>query len=277
MDTEPHPFTDEEVERLADLAKLVESELELRLLATIDPVTQALSRRAFRTEAERAVALALRHKYDLCCIFFDLDHFKSINDSAGHATGDAVLEKTAQTCQALLRKSDLFGRLGGEEFAIILPHTGPVEGLGVAEKLRKAIENQLVKGPAGAVRVTASFGVAAVGPTPLNVDSLISRADEAMYRAKMSGRNRSLMWQGSEADPIGLTRRVLKAGSIVFNQGNSTINCTVRRLSDRGATLDMVTSDGVPRRFKLNIPADNFSHACTISVKSEKRLEVVFD
>ena len=273
MDREPHSFRPEDLASLLDLGKMVENELELRRLATTDALTHTLSRRAFRLEAERAIALAERHRYDLSCIAFDLDHFKAINDSAGHAAGDAVLAMAADTCRSQLRKSDLLGRLGGEEFAILLPHSTPADSLAVAEKLRAGIARQVMQGPNGPISVTASFGVATLGG---DVDTLLARADEAMYEAKRAGRNLCRLWQGREVADIGDARRVLKAGNIVFNQGASAIDCTVRRLSSRGAKLDVITSDGVPRKFKLQIPADDFSRACTVVGKDRTHIEVVF-
>ena len=273
MDREPRAFPPEDLATLIDLGKMVENELELRRLATTDSLTQALSRRAFRLEAERVIALAERHRYDLGCIAFDIDHFKAVNDSAGHATGDAVLTKTAETCRSLLRKSDVFGRLGGEEFAILLPHSTPADSLAVAEKLRASLALQSVPGPQGAINVTASFGVASLAP---DVDILLARADDAMYEAKRLGRNRCILWQGKEDADIGETRRVLKAGSIVFNYGASAIDCTVRRLSTRGAKIDVISTDGIPRKFKLHITADDFSRACTVVGKDRTHIEVVF-
>jgi diguanylate cyclase (GGDEF)-like protein len=276
MDRQPRAFDAQQLDLLIDLAHLVETELELRLLATTDSLTGALSRRAFRQEGQRAIDLALRHRYDLSCLLIDLDHFKAINDASGHAAGDSVLRATIETCMRILRKSDLIGRVGGEEFAVILPHAGLAEAHSVAEKLREAIEKQAIGGPTALASVTASFGVTAMGRAACDVDALLGNADHALYEAKAAGRNRCVDWRPDEAELARLGRKVLKAGSIVFNRGGSSIDCTVRRLSDTGAKLDVISSEGVPPRFKLRIEADDFSRACEIVGKEDKHLEVAF-
>jgi diguanylate cyclase (GGDEF)-like protein len=276
MDKKARAFDAQQLDVLSDLAHLVETELELRLLATTDSLTGALSRRAFRQEGQRAIDLALRHRYDLSCLAIDLDHFKAINDAAGHAAGDSVLRATLETCMRILRKSDLIGRLGGEEFAVVLPHAGLAEAHSVAEKLREAIERQAIGAPAGLVSVTASFGVTAMGRAAADIDALLANADHALYEAKAAGRNRCIAWRPDDAELARLGRKVLKAGSIVFNRGGSSIDCTVRRLSDIGAKLDVISSDGVPQRFKLRIEADDFSRACQIVGKEDRHLEVAF-
>jgi diguanylate cyclase (GGDEF)-like protein len=276
MDKKARAFDAQNLDILCDLARLVETELELRLLASTDSLTGALSRRAFRQEGQRAIDLALRHRYDLSCLAIDLDHFKAINDAAGHAAGDSVLRATLESCMRILRKSDLIGRLGGEEFAVILPHAGLAEAHSVAEKLREAIERQAIGGPPALASVTASFGVTAMGRAATDIDALLGNADRALYEAKASGRNRCVDWRPDDAELARLGRKVLKAGSIVFNRGGSSIDCTVRRLSDTGAKLDVISSDGVPLRFKLRIEADDFSRACQIVEKEDRHLEVAF-
>jgi diguanylate cyclase (GGDEF)-like protein len=102
---------------------MVMSELEAQKLPRTGSLTGALARSAFREEAERATALAARHHYALSCIAFDFDHFKPINDAHRHAVGDRVLIETVEACRDRLRSSDILGRIGGEEFAMVLPYT----------------------------------------------------------------------------------------------------------------------------------------------------------
>ena len=277
VDTKPRTLDPEQVDTLLDLARIVVTELELRRLATTDGLTGALSRRAFRDEAGRAVALALRHRHDLSCILFDLDHFKGINDAHGHATGDRVLTETAATGRGSLRTSDLLGRIGGEEFAIVLPHTGRTAAVKVAEKIRATLARQRVEGPSGPIAVTASFGVASLDRSVDNLDALLQRADTALYGAKKEGRNRVVEWQPTEAPPQNLRRRVFKAGRITFNLGHASIDCTVRSLSNTGAGLDVFSSAGVPDRFKLQIESDGLYQGCRVTSKRDKHLEVEFE
>lgn len=108
----------------------------------------------------------------------------------------------------------------------------------------------------------------------MTLDGFLHRADIALYAAKAAGRNACIAWQ-HEADP-GRMRRVLKAGQIVFNSGRSVIDCTVRGLCDGAASLQVVSTDGIPQRFKLAIGTDDFSRICDITMKQQRRLEVTF-
>ena len=275
MDTRPRAFGSAEVDILLDLARIVETELELRILATTDSLTGLVARRAFLEEGERALYLAHRHRYDLSCVSFDLDHFKAINDSAGHAAGDAVLSATAKSCSAVLRKSDIFGRLGGEEFSVLLPHADAAQAATIAEKLRAEIERQATKSPLPLHPVTASFGVASLPSTPIDLATLLAAADEALYVAKSRGRNCCIL--GPSLVPhASLGRKVLKSGAIVFNFGNSVIDCTVRRLSDTGARLDLLSLQDIPPSFKLSIEADGFSKSCEVAHRDDRGLDVLF-
>ncbi|GEP00166.1 GGDEF domain-containing protein [Methylobacterium haplocladii] len=276
MDTKPRSFLDDQVETLTDLARIVMSELELRMLAMTDGLTGTLSRRAFREEFARAFALAQRHRHDLSCIMVDLDHFKSVNDRHGHAVGDLVLAAATAACREELRKSDAFGRMGGEEFAVLLPYTSLASALRVAEKLRAAIAHVRIPTPGGALQVTASFGVAALDGATADMDGLLENADAALYAAKHEGRNRCREWRTVAIAHQGTRRRVLKAGLISFNGGRSSLDCTVRSLSDESASLRIVDTAGVPETFKLLIEADGLSRKCQIVAKADRRLDVAF-
>lgn len=140
LDHKPRRFGPRQTEVLRQLAGVVMDEIELRVAANTDALTGALSRRAFRSEGERASHLAARHGHEISLVALDLDHFKRVNDTYGHPAGDAVLARSVDVCLAQLRKSDLIGRLGGEEFAVLLPYSGPRAAFEVAERLRAAIE-----------------------------------------------------------------------------------------------------------------------------------------
>lgn len=163
---------------------------ELRTLATTDSLTQCMNRRHFMEVLTAEMARSRRYGTLLSVTIFDLDHFKSVNDTYGHLAGDAVLKATVGTCSGLLRATDTIGRYGGEEFVFCLPGTDLDGAVALAERLRADIEASGV--PAGdgrEIRVTATFGVAEMQgeATP---ETLLDRADVALYKAKDEGRNR---------------------------------------------------------------------------------------
>jgi PleD family two-component response regulator len=123
IDSKPGNVTPEQIHVLQDLARLVVDELELRKLAAIDSLTGAMTGRSFALEAKKELSRARRFDHSIGCIMFDLDHFKRVNDTYGHAAGDQVLRSVATICSNELRGIDIFGRVGGEEFAIVLPET----------------------------------------------------------------------------------------------------------------------------------------------------------
>ncbi len=162
---------------------------ELQVLATRDPLTKAYNRRSFFEQLKNLWSAAVRYDHALCCIMLDLDHFKSINDTHGHARGDAVLRDVASVLSRTTRHSDILCRYGGEEFCILVPHIKRENAVGFAENLRKAIENCDMHG----LQVTASIGVASIDNSD-SPERLIDHADQALYHAKNTGRNRVVCW-----------------------------------------------------------------------------------
>ncbi len=276
VDTKPREFDAAQVSLLVDLARMVMSEMELRLLATTDSLTGTLSRRAFNEAATRAAALAIRHRHDLSCIVWDLDRFKAINDTYGHSVGDTVLIKTVKACIAELRQTDSVGRMGGETFAVLLPNTKRTEALKVAEKLRNAVEQLQVVVGEKLVSFTASFGVGSLEGATNDAQTLLEHAGLGLHKAKANGRNRSVMWSDPDNPMIFQKRRVLKAGQIHFNGRTSVIDCTVRTMSDEGAGIDVISSAMVPKHFELAIKADDFRKSCKVLSHSEKHIEVAY-
>jgi diguanylate cyclase (GGDEF)-like protein len=193
IDTKPREVTSDQIAILQDLARLVVDELELRLLATTDSLTGAMTRRAFLSALKRDVALARRHERGLTCVMVDADHFKSVNDSYGHATGDTVLRKLVSICTQELRNSDYIGRLGGEEFAIVLRESDAAAGVDVADRLRSLIAREKFIALKGPFSVTASLGVAALDSAIVDSAELLALADAALYEAKTTGRNRVVL------------------------------------------------------------------------------------
>ena len=162
----------------------------LQDMASHDPLTQVLNARAYYASCEQLIAQSQRSQQPFSVLFIDLDHFKRINDTHGHAAGDEVLRVVARTLGEHLRRSDLLGRIGGEEFSVFLPNTALAGALQVAETLRQAV--QQCRPDIGGTRldITASIGVASRSPGVQTMQSIQQRADEAMYQAKKAGRNR---------------------------------------------------------------------------------------
>ena len=189
MDHIPREPLPEQLAVMQDLAGLVVEELELRQLAHSDSLTGAMTRRAFMQEGRRALAHSLRTRAPLTCVILDIDHFKSVNDRYGHAAGDLVLKAAVSVCQENLRAMDSFGRIGGEEFAILFPEAAMSDAVGMTDRLRRDIENLVVPIAHGPIRLTASFGVSSRNGRRITIDALLEEADTALYQAKRSGRN----------------------------------------------------------------------------------------
>jgi diguanylate cyclase (GGDEF)-like protein len=154
--------------------------------AKTDPLTGINNRRAFLDHGEQIIRYCERHEQALSVLVMDVDHFKSINDSLGHFAGDAVLRQVGEIILKLFRRSDVCGRIGGEEFAVVLPHTSESDALAIAEKLRQTIAETPIHCGDQRVNITVSIGVAAAG---YQLATLLVLADKAMYRAKAQGRN----------------------------------------------------------------------------------------
>jgi diguanylate cyclase (GGDEF)-like protein len=276
IDFMPREFGQGQLEIMYDLAHIVTNELRLRLCADRDSLTGVATRRAFKEEAGRMVALAIRHHHPLSLISLDLDYFKHTNDALGHAAGDRVLVRTMARCASLLRESDVIGRLGGEEFSILLPGTDQAGAVEVAEKLRLAVEANEIQLDKATIKTTASFGVAAINSSARDVESLLEQADKALYEAKAGGRNRVATSRSSPAGFSGERRRVLKAGQILFNGRSSTIDCTVRWLSEQGASVDVSAGAGIPKLFYLLIRSESFEKPCRVVSYRDRHVEVAF-
>lgn len=188
----PRQFSERDLRVMENLAYLASSEFELHEFATRDALTGAFARRQFFHEAQRLCQWAQRQDAGACVIMLDVDHFKSVNDRFGHAAGDDVLRLMVATCKASLRDFDIIGRLGGEEFAVVMVGS-PREAVLLAERLRSVISDLSFTFDGETVRITTSFGVAAVLPEEGNLDAALLRADKALYRAKADGRDRVVL------------------------------------------------------------------------------------
>ena len=169
-------------------------ERELQRLATTDALTDIANRRSFLEQAEQIFKVSQRYKTGFTMLMLDLDLFKAINDKYGHLGGDKVLARFAHTVGLELRDSDLFGRLGGEEFCVLLQQANQDEALNVAERIRERIQELNFKDPAGDVfALTVSIGVTNNLDGDERLANLLERADKALYQAKHSGRNK-VVW-----------------------------------------------------------------------------------
>lgn len=169
------------------------AELHHKRAALSDPLTGLANRRAFLQDAEDVLRLQQRNGRSTAALLIDLDHFKSVNDRFGHMAGDKVLGLFGEIAKAKLRSSDVAGRLGGEEFGVLLPDTDRDKAYEVAERLRCAFASSSVVWEGSAVCATLSIGIATIQNESDDLARLLSAADEALYRAKAKGRNQCAM------------------------------------------------------------------------------------
>ena len=164
---------------------------ELRRLSITDELSQAYNRRHFIEVAEGELARALRYDSTFSIVIVDLDGFKALNDRHGHLAGDQMLQAVSAACRAEVRAIDLFARLGGEEFVLLLPSTDATGAAEIAERLRERIAAaEVVLSPGTVLRTTASFGIARHDQSMTRLGQLLAMADHALYAAKRAGKNR---------------------------------------------------------------------------------------
>jgi len=188
MGTEPRTFSASEADILKSFASIIVTQLELSLAVRRDSLTGCFSRSAFEGLMRDARDAKRVHGRPATLALFDVDHFKSINDRFGHPVGDIVLQALTAVTQSTLRRSDQIGRLGGEEFGILMQDADLDAASLIAERVREAIEN-LDLPQLGGPRVTVSFGLAELGPHHTKIADWVTSADNALYHAKQGGRN----------------------------------------------------------------------------------------
>ncbi|MSO97933.1 MAG: sensor domain-containing diguanylate cyclase [Rhodospirillaceae bacterium] len=191
--------TDKNGNRIRDFAVILDIterkrlEGDLRAQASTDPLTGVSNRRSLESAARREVERARRYAKPFATIAIDIDHFKRVNDTYGHDIGDIVLKGMTQTCLEGLRVTDVLARMGGEEFAVLLPETDITAATLLAERLRIAVEAKPIVTVKGSISITISLGVAAFAPNEPTIEAAMKRADESLYEAKRSGRNRVIV------------------------------------------------------------------------------------
>lgn len=183
------------VEVFQDITEAKQREERLYQRATRDPLTGAANRGHFTEMAMLEIERARRFAEPLSLLMLDIDHFKRINDTHGHETGDRVIQTLATTCTAHGRKIDLLARLGGEEFAMLLPRANKEPAVEMAQRLRRVLSEQRVPVDGGReIAFTVSIGVSSLRPTTRDLAELLRNADAALYKAKRAGRNCVEVW-----------------------------------------------------------------------------------
>jgi diguanylate cyclase (GGDEF)-like protein len=182
-----------------EIAERRQLEIQLRRLATTDGLTGALNRAEFMAAAQRELDADQLVGQKLVVLMLDVDHFKAINDRFGHAGGDIALQHLVSTLRTCVRQVDLLGRLGGEEFAVMLPNMPPQVAAVVAERLRARVAEAGIPFGDRLIAMTISVGLALQIDSDRSIEQVIARADDPLYRAKGSGRNRVVIDQRSEA------------------------------------------------------------------------------
>ncbi len=175
---------------IRDISENKKTEDELLRLAATDPLTGAFNRREFTSLADQESQRANRYNRPLAIMMLDLDHFKKLNDTYGHAAGDKALQRFTTLCCNALRTVDIFGRWGGEEFVTLLPETDAEGAVIIAERLRKLVSQSILVYNDQKISLTASIGIAQYRSGEVTVEGPLSRADSAVYDAKKAGRNR---------------------------------------------------------------------------------------
>jgi diguanylate cyclase (GGDEF)-like protein/PAS domain S-box-containing protein len=174
----------------ADISERKTLETELMRLAITDPLTGAYNRRYLVDAGAREAERARRYGSPFSILVIDIDFFKNVNDTYGHSVGDATLQALTVLCRKMLRGSDCFGRMGGEEFAVLLPQADLGRAHALADRMRLAVAKMPIDSPKGPIFITISIGVAQLSGPETRFDETLIRADKALYQAKQTGRNR---------------------------------------------------------------------------------------
>ena len=169
--------------------RIENQEQELHKKAYIDPLTNCHNRRSFLTNAGTAFERSRRYDHTFAVLYIDIDHFKSINDTHGHAVGDEAIKQMTRICEENIRDSDILGRLGGDEFGIILQECGLDYATQTAEKLRSCVSDHIIPGDTTAIRISISIGAVTIIESDDDAFDILKRADKNLYEAKQMGRN----------------------------------------------------------------------------------------
>ncbi|ADL52498.1 diguanylate cyclase [Clostridium cellulovorans] len=202
-------FDSESLERALDIIPLVTFIIEkhqLAMIASIDKLTKAYTRKALESYMIQQLEHSKNNDEEFSLIIFDVDKFKDINDTFGHQTGDLVLSSICKVILSSIRKHDICGRYGGEEFIVLLPNTSTNEALEIAERLRIKVEEAKILGDRR--DVTISLGISSYPIHGSDISKLVKRADQALYMAKETGRNKSFLWEAALSKHANVTNKL---------------------------------------------------------------------
>lgn len=178
--------------------KLEDANKKLEILSKTDHLTQLNNRGAWESDLEKEFHRVKRNKHPCSVVMFDIDHFKKVNDTYGHQAGDEVIRRTSKLLKEMMRKSDIAGRYGGEEFAVILPDTGSANALVFTERLRQRIEMEVVEYEEFKIKITISLGISELTEDCESYQAWLEQSDKALYVCKESGRNQSKIFSKNE-------------------------------------------------------------------------------
>ena len=198
-----HDKNTEMLKSIRDVTEERKIQEQLIYLATTDSLSGLYNRAEFMRLAHKEFETAKKNNEEMSLLIMDLDHFKAVNDTFGHAAGDAIIQEMGSIIKTSFRKTDIPGRIGGEEFAVVLKNASSAEAEVVAEQVREIIESKRVIYGKHEIRFTVSIGVAALwhgGESIGDVEEMFKTADDSLYKAKVKGRNCVVTWQGENAD-----------------------------------------------------------------------------
>lgn len=178
--------------------KLEDANKKLEILSKTDHLTPLNNRGAWESDLEKEFHRVKRNKHPCSVVMFDIDHFKKVNDTYGHQAGDEVIRRTSKLLKEMMRKSDIAGRYGGEEFAVILPDTGSANALVFTERLRQRIEMEVVEYEEFKIKITISLGISELTKDCESYQAWLEQSDKALYVCKESGRNQSKIFSKNE-------------------------------------------------------------------------------
>jgi diguanylate cyclase (GGDEF)-like protein len=240
------------VDRRYENPKIVEMQEyeETERSARTDTLTGLLNRRVFRETLDAEIRRSRRYRWPVTVLMLDLDHFKAVNDTFGHMLGDVVLRRVGGIIRQAVRDADTAARVGGEEFAVVLPETTRLGGYAVAERIRRRVAAGFRDEPVDGheVLMTVSAGLAIFPEDALHADELIARADEALYGAKHAGRNRLCVHYREKR---GALRFPVKAGLAVHVGDGDGMGARAVNLSRTGMLLDAGSGLAVAERISL--------------------------